>query len=35
MGRTTAQPAFEMDNRSKRSIVLDLTTEADRPPRAN
>src|SRR6201999_3833860 len=23
-------PPFEMDNRSKRSIVLDLTTDADR-----
>ncbi|PQM46035.1 Cinnamoyl-CoA:phenyllactate CoA-transferase [Mycobacterium talmoniae] len=27
-------PPFEMDNRSKRGVVLDLTTDADRAVRA-
>ena len=28
-------PPFEMDNRGKRSIVLDLTTDDGRPPHSN
>ena len=29
-GDMPTNPPFELDNRSKRSIVLDLTTEADK-----
>ncbi|HYB38653.1 MAG TPA: CoA transferase, partial [Mycobacterium sp.] len=29
-GQLETNPPFEMDNRSKRSIVLDLTTDEDR-----